>query len=273
MKKEIKTANGFISVYVDSFNGRIRMDDYAGTLPVVLKSVMTEVSAWVEKLIVKSRPEDVSFFVSQGFEEEAHINGYFSGKDMHFVTKYFSEKRKISLKLNEEDAIIEKILQPSTSEKDSVSPDIQVATTSDCDELAKLYKEVFRLYPTPVHDPSYLRKTMEEGTVYVFVREKKKMMSAASAEIDRQFHNAELTDCASCPEARGKGHMKKLLSRLEDILIDKGVHCYYTIARAESYGMNKVFFQLGYSYGGRLKNNCVIFSGIEDMNVWYKNIK
>ncbi|MDH4057298.1 MAG: hypothetical protein OEU76_00970, partial [Cyclobacteriaceae bacterium] len=67
------------------------------------------------------------------------------------------------------------------------------------------------------------------------------------------------------------GHMKKLLFKLENELTKQGINCLYSLARAESYGMNKAFFQLGYTYGGRLINNCYIFSGLEDMNVWYKN--
>jgi len=119
-------------------------------------------------------------------------------------------------------------------------------------------------------DSVFLRKTMEEGTVYVVIRQDNKIMSVASAEINRLYSNAELTDCATLPTAQGKGYMKKLIVKLEKILEREGIHCLYTIARAESYSMNKVFWQLNYSYGGRMTNNCFIYSGLEDMNVWYK---
>ena len=111
---------------------------------------------------------------------------------------------------------------------------------------------------------------MEEGTRYVLIRNEKKIVSAASAEINLHHSNAELTDCATLPEAEGKGHMKKLLSKLEAVLKKKKIDCLYTIARSESYSMNKAFYQLGYTYGGMMTNNCFIYSGLEDMNVWYK---
>jgi hypothetical protein len=72
------------------------------------------------------------------------------------------------------------------------------------------------------------------------------------------------------PQAEGKGHMKKLLLLLEQKLRADGITCCYTIARSESFSMNKAFAQLGYTYGGRLVNNCFIYSGLEDMNIWYK---
>ena len=80
-----------------------------------------------------------------------------------------------------------------------------------------------------------------------------------------------VTDCATQKYAQGKGYMKKLLLALEEKLVGDGIKCLYTLARAESVGMNKAFFQLGYAYGGRLVNNCYIYSGIEDMNVWWKS--
>jgi putative beta-lysine N-acetyltransferase len=111
---------------------------------------------------------------------------------------------------------------------------------------------------------------MKDGTVFAYIENGQQIVSAASAEINRKFKNAELTDCATLPQAAGQGHMKKLLSFLEQQLQAEGIGCCYTIARAESVSMNKAFAQLGYTYGGRLVNNCFIYSGIEDMNVWYK---
>jgi len=125
-------------------------------------------------------------------------------------------------------------------------------------------------YPTPLSEETHIIKTMQEGTVYVYIEMDHQMVSAASAEINAKFKNAELTDCATLPQAEGKGHMKKLLFFLEQKLRADGITCCYTIARAESYSMNKAFAQLGYTYGGRLVNNCLIYSGLEDMNVWYK---
>ncbi len=36
--------------------------------------------------------------------------------------------------------------------------------------------------------------------------------------------------------------------------------------------MNAAFHQLGYTYTGRLANNCYIFDKLEDMNIWVKDL-
>ena len=36
--------------------------------------------------------------------------------------------------------------------------------------------------------------------------------------------------------------------------------------------MNLAFHQLGYTYTGRLANNCYIFDKLEDMNIWVKDL-
>ncbi len=271
MNKEIQTANASVSIYKDPYNKRIRVDDYDGDVDEVLVIISQMISGWVEKLIVKSRTKDLAFFLSQGFLEEAHVKGYFSGQDMHFVVKYYSAERKLSKKWHEEQQIIESLTNLNEGSKIEKPVQISFASPVDAVDLAKLYAEIFLVYPTPVTDPDYIQKNMGAGTIYAYIKELGKIVSAASAEINRKYKNAELTDCATQKHAQGKGYMKKLLLALEERLITEGIKCLYTLARAESVGMNKAFFELGYTYSGRLVNNCNIYSGIEDMNVWWKS--
>lgn len=270
MISEIKNDKADISLYTDPFNKRIRIDDYSGSPPDVLHLIVSATPPWTEKLIVKARPQDIRFFQSHDFLQEGYVKGYFNGEDMYFLVKYFSVARSSNPKETEEKQMIEKIL----SENDLITgPEIgkvSLAAMEDAAALADVYKQIFKVYPTPLGSADHVRKTMMEDTRYVVIREEGRIISAASAEINLHFGNAELTDCATLPEAQGKGHMKKLLSKLEEVLTKEHIRCLYTIARAESYGMNKAFHQLGYSYGGRLVNNCLIYSGLEDMNVWYK---
>lgn len=272
MIREVKNDTAQLSVYADEFNKRIRIDDYNGELPDVLTLIKQEIQDWTEKLIVKSRSNDLPFFISQGFTNEGFIRKYFSGADMYFVTMYFSAGREQSKKWHEEQSIITQILKVDNDGATQNLKDIKIASHDEVDELANLYGEVFQVYPAPLNKPEYVKKTMDEGTLYVYIREEDKIVSAASAELNRKHGNAELTDCASLERVQGKGHMKKLLFKLEQELKTQGILCLYSLARAESYGMNKAFFQLGYTYGGRLINNCFIYSGLEDMNVWYKNM-
>lgn len=270
MVKEVTTDKATVSVYTDTFNKRIRIDDYAGDLNEILLIINQQIHDWVEKLIVKSRAKDVPFFMAKGFSCEAFIKGYFAGDDMYFVTMYFSAGRERSEKWHEEQSIIQKLVTDISKSETSSTEGIKVATFSQASELARLYKAIFKVYPTPLSEEAHIIKTMQEGTVYVYMEVDHQMVSAASAEINSKYKNAELTDCATLPQAEGKGHMKKLLFFLEHKLRADGITCCYTIARAESFSMNKAFAQLGYTYGGRLINNCMIYSGIEDMNVWYK---
>lgn len=138
--------------------------------------------------------------------------------------------------------------------------------------LAQLYQQVFKIYPTPLHDPAYILKTMEEGTIYFAFTKGEEVVSAASAEVNEFYKNAELTDCATLLEHRKYGLMKILLEKLEEELLARGVYCAYSIARAQSFGMNAALHQLGYRYRGRLTNNCYIYDKIENMNMWVKDL-
>jgi len=65
---------------------------------------------------------------------------------------------------------------------------------------------------------------------------------------------------------------KEELEKLEEELKRKGIFCSYSIARAQSFGMNAVLYQLGYTYRGRLINNCYIYDKLENMNMWVKDL-
>lgn len=259
-----------IVLYEDEYSRRIRVDDYSGQPKAVFELIERSLPSWTEKLIVKARPADINFFLHHGFSEEAMIAGYFSGTDMHFITRYPNPARTQSTKAKEEDQIIQRLL--STPQASGPAPEVKIefATPADAGALAALYGECFEVYPTPVNNPEHVRKTMDDGTVYAVIRDNNRIISAASAEINETYRNAELTDCATRAGHEGKGLIRALLQELERHLQSRGIKCLYTIARSESFGMNKAFYQLGYKFGGRMTKNCMIYSGLEDMNVWYK---
>lgn len=269
MIRKLQEGAATITLYEDEYSRRLRVDDYQGQLPAVFTLVMASIPLWCEKLIVKSRPRDVGFFRGHGLTEEASIGGYFSGIDMHFMTKYFVSSRGHSAHLAEEEEIIRQVIE-SPPGKEGRAVLVERALPADASQLAALYAKCFRIYPTPVSEPDHILKTMNEGTLYVFVRDNGRIVSAASAEINETYHNAELTDCTTAEGYEGKGLMRALLLELERLLRQRTINCLYTIARSESFGMNKVFHQLGYTFGGRMTKNCMIFSGLEDMNVWWK---
>lgn len=271
MIRQLEKSGAHVTVYEDEYSRRMRVDDYSGIPSAVLSLILSSIPSWTEKLIIKSKPNDLRFFSQNGFAEEATIVGYFSGVTMHFLTKYLLASRGQSNKTKLEDDIIRTLLANPPYPESSPPVLVELAKKSDAGELAKLYGASFKVYPTPVSDPAHVLMTMQNGTVYMVVRDNGRIVSAASAEINETYQNAELTDCATAGGYEGKGLMRALLLELEQSLRAHEITCLYTIARSESFGMNKVFHQLGYTYGGRMTKNCIIFSGMEDMNVWYKN--
>lgn len=274
--RTIQEADYYLEVYLDPYNKRVRIDDYRGNLSLLVqRAEELAKESGAEKLIVKGRYEQLLFFIERGFLPEAAIDHYFLGSTAFFLTKYLKHERKQTENWVAEDSIIHSVYGLKPADEFSIPlKDYELKRVKEeaAAELSQLYKSVFRIYPTPLHDPEYVRKTMKEGTIYYAYFFKGKIVSAASAEVNNAYKNAELTDCATLPEHRKHGLMKWILKELEQELKNRGVYCVYSLARALSFGMNAVLFQLGYKYRGRLVNNCYIYDKLENMNAWVKNL-
>lgn len=234
------------------------------------------VSHGVDKIWLKAEPESAHCFTSTGVRLEAVIPGYYAGKKPALVfAKYLSEQRRTpSNHKNKEN--ISKLVAPdgSTNGQAPLPNGIRLVwgRAEHCRPLAWLYRRVFATYPFPVFDPDYLRYTMDHDVCYITAWDAQALVAAASAEINYQEKNAEMTDFATIPAWRGHGLASCLLNQLEPRLRQEGIRCLYTIARSSSMGMNKVFANTGYRYCGVLVNNCNISGNFEDMNVWSKII-
>lgn len=152
------------------------------------------------------------------------------------------------------------------------APEVRSLSEEEADEISDLYKRVFKSYPFPIHDPNYIRKTMREQIRYFGIREQGNLIALSSAEMDPDAENAEMTDFATLPEARGKRTAYHLLCAMEKEMQMLGIKTVYTIARLNSLPMNKTFLKHGYTYSGTLINNTNIAGSIESMNVLYKHI-
>lgn len=274
--KIINGENFFLEVYQDPFNKRIRIDDYRGNLlELIQASENLAKQAHAEKLIIKVRAEHLLLFIERGYQLEVVVDGYFFGSNGYFLTKYLNAERKQNTHWLAEDAIIHSIYGLERREE-IVSPPADYILTrieeNHAEELATLYRRVFQIYPTPLDQPEYVRKTIKEGTIYYAYFYEGKIVSAASAEVNSFYKNAELTDCATLPEHRKHGLMKWTLMKIEGELKNHGIFCTYSLSRALSFGMNAVLYQLGYKYRGRLVNNCYIYDKLENMNAWVKNL-
>jgi len=227
------------------------------------------------KVFLKAPIHERTGFEAAGMVAEATIDGYFAGQPAVVMSLFLDETRLHRPYAEDEEAILHAIRSApvkTTVPETPVGHTMFLATVADADDLAGLYDLVFASYPFPITDPRYLVSTMGTHVVYRIVRDPAgKIVAAASAEMDLKHRNAEMTDFATLPETRGLGLARLLLSALERDMARRGICNLYTVARARSAGMNRVFFNNDYSWTGTLVNNCHIAGGFEDMHVWCKN--
>jgi beta-lysine N6-acetyltransferase len=216
-------------------------------------------------------------FFARGFVLEAYVPKFFNGKeDAMFVSKFTCPHRSINNDGNKLDDFKGIILDiaGAASKKRKVAPLLNVTQLRETQAgaIADIYAQVFETYPFPVSDRAYILDTMRGNVQYFGLYADGELVSVASSEIDSQGQNAEMTDFASLPPARGKGHAGAILSAMEASMKMQGIVSLYTIARLNSAAMNRTFISAGYAYSGTLINNTNIAGSIESMNVLYKHI-
>lgn len=274
--RRVKERSFSLNMYIDPFSKRVRVDDLQGDSEKGIQRAEEIAQGYnAEKLIVKTRREQITSLIENGFQLEGIIDKYFLGSDCYFLCKYYSVERRNNSYLLKEDEILRNVrfLELREDSFQRIKPyTMKRIEKTDAEKLAALYQKVFKVYPTPLAQPEYIRKTLEEGTIYYAYYLDDHFVSAASAEVNTDYMNAEITDCATLTEHRKHGLMKWLIKELENELIRSGIFCAYSLARALSFGMNGALIQLGYRYGGRLINNCLIYNKLENMNVWVKDL-
>lgn len=224
------------------------------------------------KLFAKVPATGVAWFAARGFVNEARVPHMHQGRNAGcFMSKYLdSERRKPA-----DPDLLHDVLEVADSKAGSLGsqPDCSGVIPlgpDNAEEMGKLYGSVFKTYPFPIHEPEFICDSMASGTVFYGIREQGRLTAVASAEIDSTWKCAEMTDFATSPESRGNGAAGKILTCLEQDMLDRGIMTAYTIARAGSHGMNIVFSRAGYNFAGTLVNNTQIGGTLESMNVWYK---
>lgn len=228
------------------------------------------------KTIIYSKKGDVDFFLNHGFHQEGKIDGFFNGQNAYILAKFQSQERAESKLKKEEDEIITLAKQNANRAERKSLPEtmnIRMAQSSDANQLSELFQVVFKTYPTPVHEPDYIKQVMSEDTTFMVVEVENQIVSVASAEVSSDLGSVEMTDCATHPDFRGHGLLSYLFFALEEVMEKMGIYFLYSLTRAQSPAMNITASKHGYQYRGRLVNNCDIFSGYEDMNIWVKPLK
>lgn len=223
----------------------------------------------------------VPIWAEQGFKEreyeiESQVPNFYDGiEDACFLARYPDSDRKNRADRESITQIVHTAM---------IAPKLDAADLPDCftcailrpgetEDLAALYRAVFRSYPFPIFDADYLKETMDSHIVYFGIREKGRLVAASSCEMDAMHRNVEMTDFATLGDCRAKGFASFLLSNMEQEMCRRKMATAYTIARSMSYGMNITFAKNRYTFAGTLFNNTDISGEIESMNVWYKALQ
>ncbi len=266
-------------VYLSPLNQRIQVLSYEAedTRRMVSEFVDRAHGVGFGKIFLKAPSSDKLRFEKAGMSAEATIEGYFDGKPAVVMSLFLNEERRRRPYAEDQETILEKIRERPAGPSVPALPDgyeMYPGSLSDAEDVARLYREVFASYPFPITDAAYISSTMKSNVLYRIVRNAKGVLvGAASAETSPELHNAEMTDFATLPDQRGLGLAQHILAALEDDMTERKILNLFTIARARSAGMNRVFYNRGYEWTGTLVNNCHISGQFEDMHVWCKSLR
>ena len=263
-------------IYVDYTNKRVKIIELNNISVQNLKRIIHFSSKeHLGKIICNCDSEPLIIFEEAGFELEGKINGYFKGKDAFCMSYFISSDRKKCSNFSKKELLVKQCLDVRNKfipRGNNSTYCIRNATQNDIKEMVKLFSTVFSTYPSPVYDEKFLKETMNERVLYKVAVYDGKIIGIASADMDKENLNAEITDCATYPDYRGKGILSNIIYSLELNLQDKGFLTLYSLSRAINPGVNVVLSKHNYKYTGRLVNNCNICGTFEDMNIWVKNI-
>lgn len=226
------------------------------------------------KVVLYARPGDWQRFLAHGFVLEAVIDGYF-GDDPAYAMSYFLDAaRQATDQFEPEQELLEQVLLagPEPAPPLPEGYRLQLCGEDMAQQLAAVFDQVFETFPTPLHDPDFIRELIRsgDGIFRAVLDPGGSVVSAAAVEFEMEA--AEITDCATLPDHRGEGLMRILIDALEDDCRGRGVSALFSIARARSFGMNLVLRRAGYRYRGRMINQSNICANLEDMNIWVKKI-
>ncbi len=266
-----------ISYEVDEFNSRIKLMHYNKDYVEALLAHLEELAEIkdIGKVMIYANPEDISFFENLGFQREGEISGFFQGEPACILSRFLEHGRAVQKDEQAKDEIVEMAekIDPK-DERTVLDPEFRLrhANKDDAEQLAELYKVVFKTYPTPIHDPEFIRQCMDQDVYFTVVTDRNRIVSSASADVFSRYQSAEITDCATHPDYRGKGMLNAIIYDLEQRMRELEIPHLFSLTRAVSTGMNMVIAKRGFEYKGRLIQNSQIAGQFEDMNIWVKKL-
>lgn len=262
-------------LYVDETNKRIKMlGGKAAIQEVASAAIKMAESKGFGKIWGFVSSEEAGQLAELGFVREGELEGYYRAGAGIGIAYYLSPERAISQRTFEEDAIV-RLSEEKATQAASQSPadyTFRAATSADTQRISDVLCQVFSSYPTPIDSAQAIADAMARSAFFMLAEYQGEIISVMSADIDLEHLVAEMTDCATLPEHRGKGLMQELLQQMEIEMRQRGLRALFTLARATSQAMNIAFARQEYQYRGRFINNCHIAGDWEDMNIWVKSL-
>lgn len=275
--KDLTDNSGRASVFLDFINKRLKVLEYeakdVGQLAGVIGYKARAQS--FGKIIWPVRAKEMAQLGTKAYRQEAYFPHYYRGEDAWFLSLFLEPSRSLSSLSVQENELLRDSLACRQSPGRPLPQEFELRSASKLDipKLCELYRNTFNSYPSPITEEAYVREKMGHTAFFKVVYRGNRLVSAASAEIDWVNLNAEITDCATLPEFQGLGLMRRQIEALEFKLTGMKIANSFSLARARSFGMNAVLARLGYKYRGRLINNCHMNGGLEDMNLWVKQLQ
>lgn len=262
----------------EPISGRIKI--YSFPENISFSEVLASFTAYAaekrctNKILFYVTKNKTDIFKGYKCRKEGMIKGFFNGKKDAYIYSFFLKppgNLKSSLLKQRKVMDIVKNSKKENITKLSKGYVIRRAQEKDAPAMAELYKKIFASYPTPMDDYQYIAYMMNNAEIYYIVAEyKNEIVSASSADVLKRFECAEMTDCATLPEHRGKGLMLNQFDLLLKLMKDKNIKTVFSYSRALSVGMNIVNARYNFEYGGCLLRQSNIAGNMENMNIWYK---
>ncbi|NRY62422.1 putative beta-lysine N-acetyltransferase [Clostridium beijerinckii] len=263
-------------ILVDLPNKRIKIIDFNTISTQNLKRIIHFASKQhLSKILCNCDTKSFETFINAGFNSEGKISGYFKGNDAFCMSYFINSDRKVCSNFARKELLIKEcqnVKNTYAHQKNNLGYLIRNANRNDIKEMIDLFSTVFLTYQSPIYDEEYLKQTMNDKVLYKVAVYNGKIISIASADMNKENLNAEITDCATHPSYRGIGILSNIIYSLESDLKTKGFVCLYSLSRSVNPSINFVLSKHNYNFAGRLVNNCNICGTFEDMNLWVKNI-
>lgn len=272
--KEVNTDSYKARFFVDPANCRLRVQGYQGPdLPGLAQALIGMAREYrLSKVIFYALEDAAPYLEAAGYLLEGRMPRFFAGREAFCYAYFVDTQRGRSPFFSREDELLA-LVSKHKAQSQPLLPEgyvVKPLAAGDVEALVQLYRTVFSSYPSPLLDPDYVKKIMASHVYFLAAFHDGRPVSAASAEIDHANLNAEMTDCATLREHRGRGLLTMLLDLLEKEMWKLHMGVIYSLSRAGSYGMNASLHRLGYVFKGRFINNCHIDGRFENMNLWVK---